>query len=55
MPRKPSKPTPTKPRKYTSAQVDSINAEGQRKMVNDRARRMYIKTLGEKEYKRRLI
>jgi len=54
MPKKTTPKTP-RPRKYTPAQVDSINAEGQRKMINDRARRMYIKTLGEKEYKRRLV
>jgi len=50
-----TKPKPTKPRKYTKAEVDSMNAEGQRKMVNDRASRALKKTLGEKEYKRRLV
>ena len=52
---KPTKPVPKKPRKYTQAEVDSLNAEGERKMVNDRARRAMKKTLGEKEYRRRLV
>ena len=55
MPKKPTKPAPTNPRGYTPAQVDSVNAAGQRKVLRSRARDMYIKTLGEKEYKRRLI
>ena len=54
MPKKPV-PKAAKPRKYTAAEIDSINAAGQRKMVNDRMRRHHIKTLGEKEYKRRLV
>lgn len=43
-----------KPKRYTQAEIDSINASGQQKMMRDRLRRDAVKKLGEREYKNRL-